>query len=155
VAVPSDAAPIATIYNTYVRRRGSNLDTIEMAVDHFVDKIKDDREVLLVAERDGAVVAWARLFPWNPKPGYRLTAETSIYVADGFNGRGLGSALKTALIEAARARGLHHLIARVFAGNQASIELNERFGYRRVGVQKEVGVVDGAFIDIVIFELLL
>jgi DNA-binding transcriptional ArsR family regulator/GNAT superfamily N-acetyltransferase len=46
-----------------------------------------------IADLDGAVVGWAAAKPVSERPVYAGVAETSIYVADGHRGRGIGKAL--------------------------------------------------------------
>ena len=54
----------------------------------------------LVAERDGRIVGYCYAALYRPRPAYRYTIEDSIYLADGETGKGIGSELLTALIEA-------------------------------------------------------
>ena len=70
----------------------------------------------------------------------------------GERGRGLGSFLQRALMDRCRELGYHHLVAKIFADNQTSIRLHQRFGYRMVGVQKEIGIVDGRWQDVAILQ---
>ena len=63
--------------------------------------------------------------------------------------------MKTALIERCKTYGYHHLLARIFADNEASIEYNRRFGYELVGVQREIGFKDGHWQDVAILQLVL
>ena len=47
----------------------------------------------LVAEIDGCVVGYAYATAYRPRAAYRYTVEDSVYVADGFRGRGVGNTL--------------------------------------------------------------
>ena len=92
---------------------------------------------------------------YSPRPGYRYCCETSVYLRRSQRRRGHGTRIKTALIERCREYGYHHLLARVWADNTASIEYNRRFGYEIVGIQREVGYKDGRWVDIAILQLVL
>ena len=59
------------------------------------------------------------------------------------------------MIERCRAYGYHHLVAKILADNTRSIEYNLRFGYERVGVQREIGFKNGHWQDVAILQLVL
>ena len=59
-----------------------------------------------VAELDGQVVGWAAAKPVSTRPVYAGVAETSIYVGDGYRGRGVGKALIHRQVTAADNAGL-------------------------------------------------
>ncbi len=59
------------------------------------------------------------------------------------------------LIEAARQRGLHAILAGIDAENEASIRLHASFGFVKAAHFKEVGFKFGRWLDVVYMELLL
>ena len=56
------------------------------------------------------------------------------------------------MIEAAKARGLHAIIAAIDADNQASIRLHAQFGFEKVGHFKQTGFKFGRWLDVVYME---
>jgi phosphinothricin acetyltransferase len=156
-AVPSDAAAIAAIYNESVAARDStmHLDPVGTATVHAQIETLGPREVLLVVEDAGEVVGWGNATRYSDRGGYRRTAETSVYVRRHRTGEGIGSRIQAALIERCRAFGDHHLVAKVWADNEASVALHRRFGYEEVGVQREIGRVNGEWKDVLILQKLL
>ena len=52
----------------------------------------------LVAEAEAEILGFAYAAAYRPRPAYRFTIEDSVYVADGFSGQGMGSALLGELI---------------------------------------------------------
>ena len=68
---------------------------------------------------------------------------------------GHGTRIKNALIELCKELRYHHLVAKIFADNTASIEYNLRMGYEMVGIQKQIGFRRGRFQDIAILQLVL
>jgi acetyltransferase len=57
------------------------------------------------------------------------SCEFAISITDAWGGAGLGSALMTALIEAARRRGLREMAGFVLAENQPMLRLAQRLGF--------------------------
>ena len=112
-----------------------------------------ERGSAFVAEADGEVAGFAVYGPWRALDGYRHTVEDSVYVREGHHGLGIGSALLTTLIDAARAAGHHVVIAGIEAGNAASIRLHERFGFEHVGMVPEVGTKFGRWLDLTLMRL--
>ena len=74
-----------------------------------------------VAEVDGQVAGWAAGRPVSNRPVYAGVAETSIYVGDGFRGRGVGKALIHRQVTAADHAGLWTLQTSIFPENRASL----------------------------------
>jgi phosphinothricin acetyltransferase len=108
---------------------------------------------VLVADVDGKVAGYASYGDWRTLDGFRHSAEHSVYVHRDHRGAGLGRDLMTALIEVARERGIHVMIACVEAGNAASIRLHESLGFRNVGTFREVGTKFGRWLDLTCLEL--
>lgn len=95
----------------------------------------------IVAEVDGEVVGYTccTTFRGDRFPGYRHTAELTVHVRGDHHGAGIGRALIEALVERARAMGLHVLVAAVDADNAGSIRFHERLGFTAVARMPEVG----------------
>src|SRR5207247_40596 len=109
----------------------------------------------LVAVDGDEVVAFGALAPYRPKPSYARTVEDSVYVKDGWRGKGLGGLLLDALVEGARQRGYRSMIARVTAENDASLRLHERHGFVRVGHEREVAFKLGRWLDVLTLQRVL
>lgn len=99
----------------------------------------------LVAERDGLIGGLAYAKPFNPRAAYGWTAEVSIYLREGLQGQGIGSALYERLIPLLDAQGYRCLIAGITTPNEGSVRLHERFGFRRIGTLERVGWKHGAW----------
>ncbi|MBW6435200.1 GNAT family N-acetyltransferase [Actinoplanes hulinensis] len=106
-----------------------------------------------VAEAGGEVAGFATYGPWRPLDGYRHTVENSVYVREDRHGLGIGSALMTTVIAAAREAGHHVMVAGIEAGNTSSIRLHERFGFEHAGTIREVGTKFGRWLDLTIMRL--
>jgi L-amino acid N-acyltransferase YncA/DNA-binding transcriptional ArsR family regulator len=105
-----------------------------------------------VAERDGEVVGWTALSPVSTRECYSGVAESSIYVADGHRGNGIGTALIRQQVVAADEAGLWTLQTAIFTENRASIALHHQAGYRTVGIRERIAQLNGTWHDTVLIE---
>jgi len=105
-----------------------------------------------VAEIDGQVVGWTAASPVSTRDCYAGVAETSVYVADGYRGRGVGKALLWQQVMAADAAGLWTLQTAIFTENRASIALHHAAGYRTVGIRERIAQRDDTWHDTVLIE---
>ncbi|WP_396345781.1 helix-turn-helix domain-containing GNAT family N-acetyltransferase [Haloechinothrix sp. LS1_15] len=105
-----------------------------------------------VAEIGGETVGWTAAAPVSAQPHFAGVAETSVYVAEGHRGRGIGKALLHRLVTAADEAGLWTLQASVFTGNRAAVALHHAAGYRTVGVRERFARRDGVWHDSVLLE---
>jgi L-amino acid N-acyltransferase YncA len=145
-----DAAACAEIYAPHVE--GSAVSFDELAPDAAAMRGRMERIVAthawLVAEREGRVVGYAYAYPFQERPAYRWTVGVSVYVAPGEQGRGLGRALYAALFDRLRERGFRMAHAGITLPNEASVALHESFGFKQIGVNREVGWKHGAWRDV-------
>lgn len=105
-----------------------------------------------VAAIDGTVVGWAAARAVSERPVYAGVAETSIYVADGWRGRGVGRALIHRQVTAADATGLWTLQTAIFPENRRSIALHRSAGFRILGIRERIGRHHGVWRDTVFLE---
>lgn len=156
-ATQDDAPAIARIYNQGIEDRLATLETELRAPEERAAWLaaREAKHPVLVAVDDEEVLGWASLNRFNPRPAYDHVADFSVYVAREARGRGVGSALLSALVERARAIGYHKLVLAAFPHNAAGMRLYERHQFRTVGVYHEQGMLDGRWVDVVIMERLL
>jgi L-amino acid N-acyltransferase len=156
-ATGADAPGILEIYNEQVLNSTATFDLEPRTMDAHREWLKqfDDRYVLLVADDGGDVVAWGCLHPYGSKPGYRFTAEDSVYVRVDRRGTGVGARMLEALIAAGDANGFRTIIARITGDNPVSVALHERYGFQLVGVERDVGKKFDRWIDVVEMQKML
>ncbi|WP_031514266.1 GNAT family N-acetyltransferase [Streptomyces sp. NRRL F-5123] len=153
-----DLAALTDIYNHYVRETPVTFDIDPITPDDrrpwLLSHPEDGPHRLLVARstEGGQVVGYATSSPYRPKAAYATSVETSIYLAPGAGGRGIGSLLYAALFEALAGEDVHRAYAGVALPNEASIRIHERFGFRQVGVFHEVGRKFDAYHDVAWLE---
>ena len=153
----ADVAAICEIYNQGIEDRVATLETrLRTPEDqrHWLAS-RGSRHPVIVAEWQRRVVGWASLNAFNPRPAYDHVADFSIYVARGERGRGIGAMLLSRLERLARDLDYHKLVLAMFPWNEAGVALYERNGFRRVGVYREQGRLDGRWVDTLVMEKLL
>lgn len=105
-----------------------------------------------VAEVDGEVAGWTAVTPASTRDCYAGVGETSVYVGDGFRGRGVGRSLLHRQVTAADAGGLWTLQTSILPANRASVALHHSAGYRTLGVRERVARQHGIWRDTVLLE---
>lgn len=112
-----------------------------------------DKYPYLVVEVDGVVCGYAYASPFRPLPAYNHTVETSIYIEEGFHGKGLGKQLLGELIKRCEIRQYRQLVAVIGdAENSASIALHKSFGFEKVGILSNVGRKHDKWLDVVMMQ---
>ena len=109
-------------------------------------------ECRLVARDGGRVVGWTALMPVSRRACYAGVAEFSVYVAADARGRGVGTALLRALVDASEAAGIWTLQSSTFATNTHSLALQRRCGFRVVGTRRRIAQRGGVWRDTVLTE---
>ena len=97
-------------------------------------------------------MGWAALTPVSDRCVYAGVAEVSVYVGAEARGQGVGSLLMAALVDESEKHGLWTLQAGIFDGNDPSVTLHEKFGFRVVGVRKKLGKLKGRWRDVLLLE---
>lgn len=158
-ATEADLSGILEIYNDAVLHSTATYDYEPRPLEHrrqwFADHQREDYAVFVAVDESARIVGWSALNPYHARPGYRFTTENSVYIAADRRGQGIGKQLLEPLIEAARARGLHAIIAAIDATNEASIRLHARYGFEQVGHFKQVGFKFGRWLDVVYMQKIL
>jgi L-amino acid N-acyltransferase YncA len=107
----------------------------------------------LVLEEEGQVLGYAYCNWFKPRPAYRYSAENSIYLAPGTQGRGLGRLLLAELGRQAEAVGVRKLIAVIGdSANAGSIGVHRSLGFESVGTIRSCGWKFDRWLDIVLME---
>jgi phosphinothricin acetyltransferase len=110
---------------------------------------------VLVADDNGDVVGFTAYGSFRGSgnwEGYRYTAEHTIHVRESHWERGVGRTLLAALIDRARANGIHVMVGAIDGDNQASIRFHESLGFSVVARMPEVGFKFGRRLELVLMQ---
>lgn len=153
-AAVEDIVEVTAIYAHHVRHGLATFEEVPPTVDEMLSRRAAVLALgvpYLVAECEGRVVGYAYATAYRPRPAYRFTIENSVYLADGLGGRGLGTALLTALIARCEQGPWRQMIAVIGnSGNAGSIALHRRLGFQPVGTLPSVGFKLGRWVDTVL-----
>jgi len=155
-ATPDDLPALTAIYNHYVINTTITFDLEPFAPEArrpwFDAHAASGRHRLLIAADADVVLGYATSSRWRPKAAYDTTVESSVYCRPDVVGRGVGTALYSALFDALAIEDVHRIVAGVSQPNPASVALHLRFGFRQVGVFSNVGRKFGQYWDVAWFE---
>lgn len=151
-----DCPQLAEIYGQSLRARDSSMEiTTSPEAFETLLKTQNQRECVLVLDDADLLLGYGLIKAYSDRIGYRVAAETSIYLRRDRTGSGHGSALQQALLDRCREFQYHHVVAKIWASNEGSLRFHYRFGYQLVGVQKEIGYLAGEWKDVAILQLIL
>ena len=157
-ATENDLRPMLDIYNEIIMNTTAvfqyDLHTLEQRKEWFAQKEKENYPVF-VAEEDNMVVGFSTFGQFRNWQAYKYSVENSVYVKADCRGKGIGKLLLQPLIDAAKERQLHTIIAGIVADNEASIALHKQFGFVEVAHFKEVGYKFDSWLDLKFLQLIL
>ncbi|AJQ83373.1 arsinothricin resistance N-acetyltransferase ArsN1 family B [Xanthomonas oryzae] len=152
------AQPLADIYNYYIANTRITFEMDPVTSVEMAKRIADVQSIglpWLVALEGDQVVGYAYATQWRARKAYQSSVESTVYLADGHRGRGLGTALYGKLIEELRGLELHAIIGGVAQPNDASARLHEALGFKKVAHFEQVGYKLGQWVDVAYWQLLL
>ncbi|MEE9149908.1 MAG: arsenic resistance N-acetyltransferase ArsN2 [Candidatus Tectomicrobia bacterium] len=153
----ADLAVIQEIHNQGIVDRVATLDTEPHTAQETQLWFRQHgpRRPVIVVEIDGVVAGWAALNTFNVRRVYQYVADLSVYIERQWRSKGLGTMLLQALMPLGRALGYHKIVLSAFPLNAPGMQLYQRQGFTTVGIYKEMGWVDGHWVDTIIMEKLL
>jgi phosphinothricin acetyltransferase len=155
-ASEADMAAVRDIYAHYVLHSLATFEETPPPLEDMLARRRASADLnlpYLVAEARGEILGFAYAALYRARPAYRFTIEDSVYVADGFGGCGIGSALLGELIARCEHGPWRRMVAIVGdSANSGSIALHRRFGFELVGTLRSVGFKHGRWVDTPILQ---
>ena len=150
--VQDDLPALLAIYNHYIVHTPVTFDieprTLEQRQAWLDGFAPSGRHQCFVAEREGRAIGWVCSGRFKEKAAYHTSVETSIYLAPGEVGKGLGRRLYRTLFEALAGEDVHRAFGGITLPNDASVGLHLAMGFSHVGTYREVGRKFGRFWDV-------
>lgn len=154
----ADLPQVVEIYNLAVANSTTTYDLEPQTLsqrEQWFSTLIEKGYPFLVIEIEKVVAGFGTLEPFNPRRGYRFTAWSSLYLHEKYRGQGWGTRLVQCLIEEAKERSFHCLMAGIDGDNVISMRLHEKLGFKKVAHLKEVGYKFDRWLDVIYMERLL
>jgi L-amino acid N-acyltransferase len=153
---PEDAPALCEIYNHAVLNLTATMDTEprDLATQLlWVEKHDGNPFPAWVAVNEyDMVVGYASLSPYNPKPGYRTTAEVSVYVHHDHQRLGIGRMLLSYLLSEAPQYGFVTLISLITSDNTVSLHLHQKLNFSTVGTLTKIARKFNKWVDVIVMQ---
>lgn len=153
---PEDAGDIARIYNPYILNSVITFEEIPVSEATIVERIETEISAgypYLVLAVEQKVVGYAYAGVWRTRAAYRQTVESTVYLEQGFSGKGYGTLLYRALIDELRKKEFHVVLGGITLPNPASVALHEKMGFKKVAHYTEVGYKFNRWLDVGFWQL--
>lgn len=152
-----DAGAIVDIYNYFITETTVSFEMRPLSVEEMAGRIRDISADFpyFVYEEDDRVLGYCYAHQWKERAAYSKTLETTVYLHKDATHRGIGSLMVRHLVDLCRAQGYHALIACITEGNEASVRMHEKIGFRKVAEYSQVGRKFGKWLGVVDMELIL
>ena len=153
-ATSDDAAAISGIYAPYVTASAVSFECEPPDRSEIASRMDAGANLYpwLAAEEDGTVLGYAYGAAFRTRFAYRFTVETTVYLREGAQGRGIGRLLYAPLLELLERQGFTQAIAAIALPNEASVKLHERLGFRHAGTYGQVGFKLGRWWDVGLWQ---
>ena len=144
-----DCRAILDVYAPYIEQTAFTLTSQVPDLEDVVRTMLDIKRYYpyLVCCVDDVVVGFAYAYRLGNKEAYRWNAELSVYIAPGYQGLGIATALYTALFQILKVQGFCNLYAIITLPNDPSMALHRHFGFTELCTQKAVGFKLGKWHD--------
>lgn len=159
-----DAYALSEIYKPFVENTAISFEYIAPDAKEFEKRIteKTSEYPYIVAEYRGDVVGYAYASQFMPRPAYKHSVETTVYIKNGFHGLGVGKLLYLALEELLRLQNVLSLNACIACAdipdetlNNNSMLFHSKMGFRYVGRFNASGYKFDRFYDMIWMEKLI
>lgn len=146
----SDGEALAAIYNPYITDGVISFEYDAVDGDEMTRRVQriTERYPWIVYERNGQIQGYAYASRWKERAAYHYCAETTVYLRQGQEGKGLGTLLYEELLRRLSRHDVTIAIGCIALPNQASVALHEKLGFEKVGHFPEVGYKFDQWIDI-------
>lgn len=151
----SDATAICNIYNYYVENTTITFEEIAVSVEDTCTRIAFslDKYAHIVYLDNNEIVGYAYATTWRTREAYRFSTETTVYLKQGYEGKGIGMLLYIELIKQLKSKGFHLLIGCITIPNEQSIRLHEKLGFQKAGHFNQAGWKFNQWLDVGFWEL--
>lgn len=145
---------VLQIYTYYVLHTTATFHAKALTREEMRDIVlfdSDKYKTFVICEQE-RVLGYVLITRHKNREAYDKTAEVTVYLRQGYTGRGIGSRAIQYIEAYARQQGFHVLVATICGENGESIRLMEKNGFSKCAHYREVGEKFGQLLDIVAYQ---
>lgn len=152
MATIEDANSILEIYEPYILNTPITFEYDKVAITEFEERIRSiqKRYPYLVCTIDDFVVGYAYCSSHRERAGFKWDCECSVYLREGYGGKGIASSLYEALFAFMYKLGYYNIYALICVPNDSSIALHKKFGFHEIGIYVNTAYKLGKWRDLLI-----
>ena len=151
IATEADVPQILAIYAPYIENTTVTFEYNVPTQEAFLERFRKITAQFpwLVWEEDGKILGYAYGSAPFERDAYRWCAEDSVYLLPEARGRGIGTALCTALEKILLYQGYRRIYALITADNRDSVAFHKKQGYTLRGDFPDAGFKFGRWIGVI------
>jgi L-amino acid N-acyltransferase YncA len=141
LATPADAEGILEIYVPHIKNTSFTFETKIPSTDEFAVRIQTYLQnwPWLVCESGNKITGYAYGAKYRERSGYQWCVESSVYIHDDYQRKGIAYTLYTALIKILKKQGYNNVYAVINLPNEKSVAFHEKMGFEYFAIYKNVG----------------
>jgi len=154
---PDDKESVIDIFNYYIENSFAAYPENKVPYEFFGLFLQSTAgyPTAIVKDESKTVLGFGLLRPHSPIPTLAGTVEITYFIRPEYTGKGIGSTIMEYLLEGAREKGLHCILASISSLNEGSIRFHIQHGFSECGRFREVGKKWGKLFDTVWMQKLL
>lgn len=154
MAKAEDAEEILEIYKNYIQNTTITFEYEVPSLAEFTGRITEilEKYPYLVWEETGKIGGYAYAHQFMVREASKWGAELSVYLHPDFFKRGIGSAFYGALEDILYLQGVQRLYGCVASGNDSSIAMHKKAGFREIAVFPKCGFKHRKWLDLIWLE---
>lgn len=157
-ATIEDIGALQQIYNEAILHTVATFDTEVKDEADRIQWFEEHRQSpygILVDEQNGVVTGYASLSRYRERKAFDGTVELSVYIDEGFRGKGIGSRLMEETLRVAQENpAIKTVVSLVTGENEHSIYLHRKFGFTYCGRFEKVGFKHGRWLDLNFYQII-
>jgi len=140
-ALSSDATSILDIYAPFILNTAVSFETEVPTIENFSQRIISNQESWpwLVYESDGLIAGYAYASKHRERAAYQWCVESSVYVNDHFQQKGIATQLYQTLFQILKYQGCRNVYAGITLPNERSIHFHEKMGFNKIADYRNIG----------------
>lgn len=151
-----DIDTVREIYLYYIKNSTATFHIKEVSYEEMRQLVifENPKYESYLIKQDGEVCGYVILTQFKPREAFNHSAEVTIYLKHGYEGRGIGKCALAFIEERAKSpeKEINTLLALVCGENIGSCTLFERSGYVVCGEFKHIGYKFGRWLDLITYQ---